>query len=236
MAKIRVNKTKDYTVMSNVHLKNKMMSLKAKGLLSVMLSLPDDWEYSIAGLCAICKENETAIKSTLNELKEFGYLTITKEKPTFENGGRFNYIYDIYEQPIERQGIEKQAIENLCVERQGIENQRQLNINKSNTKKENIKEINNTYISKKFIPPTYEEVKEYALSLNRLDLAKAFYDYFSVGNWIDSKGNKVKNWKQKFITWANKNPKNAGTIETFDADEFFEAALKRTYGDDWKGN
>ena len=66
MAKIRVNKTKDYTILSNHHLKNKNLSLKAKGLLSVMLGLPDDWNYSINGLMAILKENETAIKSTLD--------------------------------------------------------------------------------------------------------------------------------------------------------------------------
>lgn len=53
--------------------------------------------------------------------------------------------------------------------------------------------------------PTLEEVKEYAKSRNRLDLADKFYDYFTAGNWVDSKGNKVKNWKQKFITWENKN-------------------------------
>ena len=74
MSKIRVNKTKDYTVLSNHHLKNKNLSLKAKGLLSVMLSLPDDWDYSINGLSFICKENETAITSALDELKENGYL------------------------------------------------------------------------------------------------------------------------------------------------------------------
>lgn len=59
MSIVRVNKTNNYTVMSNYHLRNRELSLKAKGLLSLMLSLPDDWDYSIAGLVAICKENET---------------------------------------------------------------------------------------------------------------------------------------------------------------------------------
>lgn len=57
----------------------------------------------------------------------------------------------------------------------------------------------------KFTPPTYEDVLEYAKSRNREDLAKKFYDYFTAGNWVDSKGNKVKNWKQKFITWEQHN-------------------------------
>ena len=81
MAVIRINKDHNYTVMSNYHFKEKEMSLKAKGLLSLMLSLPNTWDYSIAGLVAICKENESAVKSTLNELKKFGYLVMTKKMP-----------------------------------------------------------------------------------------------------------------------------------------------------------
>ena len=107
MTVIRVNKTTDYTVMSNTHLKEKGMSLKAKGLLSLMLSLPDSWDYSIVGLCAICKENETAIKSTLSELKLFGYLVITKKKPNETASGRYEYEYNIYENPQVYQAVEK---------------------------------------------------------------------------------------------------------------------------------
>lgn len=133
MSVIRINKTKDYTIMSNAHFKEKEMSLKAKGLLSQMLSLPENWDYSIAGLVAINKENESAIKSTLNELKKFGYLVVTKKMPNESSTGRIEYIYDIYEQPIEKQEQEKQGLENLGVDFLGVENKRQLNTNKSNT-------------------------------------------------------------------------------------------------------
>lgn len=135
MTVIRVHKTKDFTVMSNTHLKDTNLSLKAKGLQSVMLALSEDWEYSIQGLVAICKEQETAITSTLNELKEFGYVRVEKKYPTKENGGRIEYIYNIYENPT--QDIEKQGLESLGVEQQGIENQAQLNTNKSITNKLN---------------------------------------------------------------------------------------------------
>lgn len=141
MAVMRVNKTKDYTIMSNRHFKEKDMSLKAKGLLSLMLSLPETWDYSISGLVAICKENETAIKSTLDELKKFGYLRVTKLLPNETESGRIEYVYDIYETPLDavkqvlgKQETEKQGVENLGVEFLGIENQGQLNTNKSNTK------------------------------------------------------------------------------------------------------
>ncbi len=72
------------------------------------------------------------------------------------------------------------------------------NINLQDNKKEKVKK-------EKFIPPTLEEVKKYAESRGRIDLADKFYDYFNAGEWIDSKGNKVKNWKQKFITWEDNN-------------------------------
>lgn len=145
LAVIRVNKTSDYTVMSNAHFKEKDMSLKAKGLLSLMLSLPDTWDYSVAGLVAICAENETAIRNALKELKRFGYLVIVKKKPNETESGRFEYEYNIFEKP-QNQAIEKQGVENLPLEFQGVENRGQLNTNKSNTKELNTKELNNNYI------------------------------------------------------------------------------------------
>lgn len=132
MATIRVHKTKNYTVMSNTHLRDKSLSLKAKGLLSVMLSLPDNWDYSIAGLVAICKENETAVKSALSELKDNNYVVVTKENPTKSNGGRIKYTYEVYEEP-RKQSVEKQDTENLGVERQQVENHGQLNTNRLST-------------------------------------------------------------------------------------------------------
>lgn len=130
MSVIKVEKNKNYTVMSNYHLKEQDMSLKAKGLLSVILSLPEDWNYSIAGLVAICKENETSIKSTLEELKQFGYLKVIKKMPNETSSGRIEYEYIIYEK---KQDIEKQEVENLGVEVLGVENQGQLNTNKLST-------------------------------------------------------------------------------------------------------
>lgn len=131
MSVFRIEKTNNYTVMSNYHLREREMSLKAKGLLSLMLSLPNDWDYTIEGLVTICKENETAVKSTLNELKDFGYLEILKVQ---NKKGQFEYEYNIYEKPQSK----KPEVENLGVENPGVENQGQLNTNKqkTNNKKE----------------------------------------------------------------------------------------------------
>ena len=98
MAVMRIHKNRNYTVISNVHLRDKRISLKAKGLLTLMLSLPDDWDYSVDGLCAICKENKTAIQSALKELETYRYLKRTRER---NSKGQFECIYEIFEVPQE---------------------------------------------------------------------------------------------------------------------------------------
>lgn len=152
MSVIRVEKTKNYTVMSNYHFKEKEMTLKAKGLLSLILSLPDNWDYSISGLVSICKENETAIRSALKELQEFGYMKIDKIMPDKTKSGRIEYVYTIYEKPIQKG--KKQGLENLCVENQDIENPIQLNTKQLNTYNKNTKKINTkkNYIKKDSFP------------------------------------------------------------------------------------
>jgi hypothetical protein len=148
----RIEKTKDYTVMSNYHLREKKMSLKAKGLLSWMLSNNDDWDYSIAGIVANCKENETAVQSALQELKDFGDLEIRKLMPESEMNAdgtketirnRIEYEYVIHEKPISQnsdcQGGDFLRLENQGIENQGIENPVQRNTNKINTKIRNTK-------------------------------------------------------------------------------------------------
>ena len=175
MAVIRVNKTADYTVMSNAHFKEKEMSLKAKGLLSLMLSLPDDWDYSIAGLCSICKENESSIKSTLTELKKSGYLSITKKFPDQTDSGRIEYVYDIFELPQQNQAVEKQGVENQPLEIQPIENQGQLNTNISNTKLLNTK--------KKERKTSYDEILE---AVENDSLRELYYEYIKMRKMIKS--------------------------------------------------
>ena len=96
MSVIKVEKTNGYTVMSNVHLKDKNLSFKAKGLLSMIFSLPKDWEYSIQGLVAISKESDKAVRNTLKELELNNYLT---RKRINGNNGKFEYEYTVYERP-----------------------------------------------------------------------------------------------------------------------------------------
>lgn len=157
MSTIRINKTKDYTVMSNYHFKEKNMSLKAKGLLSQMLSLPDNWNYSINGLVAINKENETSIKNILKELQEFNYLKITKLMPNQTTTGRIEYVYDIYERPLTKQEVQKQGLENLGVEFLEVEFLEVENPPQLNTNEESIEELNTKELKEKEI---YKEKTE----------------------------------------------------------------------------
>lgn len=95
----KIEKTKNYTVMSNYHLRDKDLSFKAKGLLSFMLSLPDDWDYSLNGLVSVSKESKKAIRNILNELKDAGYVVMEQ---TRGDKGYYKYNYIIYEAPIDK--------------------------------------------------------------------------------------------------------------------------------------
>ena len=162
MAVIRVAKTENYTVMSNHHLRNKDMSLKAKGLMSLMLSLPPQWDYSIGGLVAICKESHTSIRSALKELEQNCYLIrqrINNEK------GYFYYEYTLYEIPHTEnlQAVKKNT------EKGQTENRRQLS--KEKTKKD---KLNKEKEVKKAKPKTTNN--------NFMDELKRMYEDINNGN------------------------------------------------------
>lgn len=136
MAVFRVEKTRDYTVMSNHHLKNATLSLKAKGLLSVMLSLPDDWDYTLAGLAHISKEGVDAIREGVRELEAAGY--IVRNRVRNAKGQLTSTEYVIHEQPVppsptleepvqEKPALENPTLENPTQDKPMLENPTQLN-------------------------------------------------------------------------------------------------------------
>ncbi|MDC2832611.1 helix-turn-helix domain-containing protein [Thomasclavelia ramosa] len=208
-----MNKSSDYTVMSNTHLKEKNMSLKAKGLLSLMLSLRDDWEYSVEGLVSICKESEVAVKSALNELKKFNYLKVTKLLPNQTETGRIEYIYDIFEKPqqdIEKQGVENLGVEILDVEIQALENQGQLNTKELNTKELNTKELNTKDI---YNAPSNEIATEPPVIEFILN-DKTYYPITQkqVDKWSELYPNvDIMQQLRKMCGWLDANPRNRKT-------------------------
>ena len=144
MAVFRVERTGDYTVMSNYHLKDKRLSLKAKGLLSQMLSLPEDWDYTLSGLCYINRESKDAIRTAINELEQTGYI---RRRQTTDAAGKFGANeYTIFERPdckeakepsLEKPSSENPTTENSLPEKPLPGNPTQLNTKKSNTQKQN---------------------------------------------------------------------------------------------------
>ena len=153
MAVFRVEKNKGYTVMSNHHLRNKELSLKAKGLLSQMLSLPEDWDYTLAGLSYINRESIDAIRTAVWELEKAGY--ITRRQGRDEKGKMTAIEYTIYEQPqppaldcpvLENPTADNPILENPTPDNPTSENPMQLNkdIQKTNLSK---KEKSNTDLS-----------------------------------------------------------------------------------------
>lgn len=146
MSVFRIEKNKNYTIMSNYHLRDQNLSLKAKGLLSYMLSLPEDWDYSLNGLCSICKEQECAIKNTLKELKENGYVRIDKIRG---EKGYFEYNYLIYELPQEElKEKSNPGSDNPPMDYPTVENHTQINTNKQSIK-EQIDKIDKTISNEK---------------------------------------------------------------------------------------
>ena len=153
MAVFRIDKTRDYTVMSNHHLRNTELSLKAKGLLSLMLSLPENWDYTTKGLAAICKDGIDSISSCIRELEKHGY--IIRERMRNEKGQLTTIEYTILEQPKNtppdrEKPIRENPVLDIPAQVEPIqENTAQLNTNKSNIKELNT-DISNTYPIKSY--------------------------------------------------------------------------------------
>lgn len=164
MAVIRTIKNENYTTMCNTHLRDKNLSLKAKGLLSMMLSLPDKWHYSVKGLEGICKESKNTINSVLNELEDNNYLV---RRRRYCNGKISEWEYIIFEnnenhdeellhlknEDIENEDIENEDIENRDVYKITKElNTKELNTNEykeKNIKKESVNSVISSYTENK---------------------------------------------------------------------------------------
>lgn len=193
MAVFRIHKNDNFVVIGKTHLKEKDMSLKAIGLLSVMLGLPDDWNYSVTGLAAIRSESKNTINSILNELEEFGYLKRTLIRSA--NGTIAGYEYDIYEEPYPKNpDTEKPYPKNP-----DLDNWYQYNNNKLNNNK-----LNNKEYKKGFIKPTLEEVEAYKKERNLTLDAQSFIDYYESNGWKVGR-NSMKDWKATARRWSRSN-------------------------------
>jgi hypothetical protein len=177
MSVVRVHKTANYTVMSNTHFKERKMSLKAKGLLSLMLSLPDTWNYSVSGLVTLSKDGKDSVMSALAELEKFGYLR--RERITNSKGQFSGIEYNIYEEPQQIIPIEeKPIVENEQAENPTEENTTQLNTNLLNTKsiKNNTEELN----------INSEEIETILATISYVSLRELYEEYIEMRKSINA--------------------------------------------------
>lgn len=225
MAIFRVERDNNYSVISNYHLKEKDMSLKAKGLLSEMLSLKEDWDYSSRGLSSINKESKDTINRILQELEDFGYLERNPIKN--ENGCFLDWEYIIYEKPLNSPCIKNPDMENPDMENEynnKILNNKELKNNfnkkKSREKKKSAKSLNGNLTENNFKKPTIHEIKLFLDSVTKeiyefnktvpddkkkrlpTFTAEKFYYYYESIDWYVGK-KKMKNWKAAVRRWIN---------------------------------
>lgn len=192
--KITTPRHSNFSIVSNIFLRDKELSLKAKGLMAFMLSLPPEWDYSIAGLIKTTGAGKDAIHTGLKELRDKGYLIMNRRK---DKAGRFSNVdYILVEDP----HADNPYAEKSDEEKQDEEKPPQINTNRITT------DLNNKKDNKKreksvFSPPTLNEVKAYIQEKGYHTDPVYFYEFFSANDWKDSRGNKVKSWKQKLVTW-----------------------------------
>lgn len=188
MSVIRVHKTANFTVMSNYHFKEKKMSLKAKGMLSLMLSLPPEWDYTVAGLVTLSSDGKDSVNSALKELESFGYLS--RRRMTNEKGQFAGMEYNIFEQPQEKPIADKPIQDTPIQDKPMQEKQPQLN----------------TYHINHLFDLIFTE-----LSTNDAELIAAYRDYVRMREEMDAPLNELS--LKKLIARAKRLSNNNTRIE-----------------------
>lgn len=244
MATYRVHKDKNYTVMSNYHLHDRNLSLKAKGLLSLFLSLPDDWEYSVAGLCELSADGRNGVNSALHELCIAGY--VVRSSKTGEDGRFSGASYDIFEVPNKEGCIaDLPFAEKPLTEKPLTEKPQQLNTNNTNnttnvvyTKRQSTIKVGQSPQKLRFCPPSVEDVRAYCEERGNGIDPETFIDFYTMKGWRVGKET-MKDWKAAVRTWERRKtpPKAEGAKPkekpSYDIDDFAAAALERSYGPDF---
>lgn len=186
-----MNKIKKYnshfTTVSNTILRDSNLSFKAKGLFAYMYSMADGWNFTIKSIATQQRDGYDAVKSGIAELKQHGYIIYEKHS---DGTG----TYTLIDEP----KVENPHVENPIMGKS------------TPIKKEQLTKKNN---GKEFTPPSLEDISQYIQEKKLSVSAKKFFDYFEAGNWIDAKGNKVRNWKQKLLTWDNHAPKSDNKVQ-----------------------
>ena len=222
--------------MSNTHLKDKRLSLKAIGLLSVVLSLPDDWHYTVNGLVGIVKDGERAVNGALSELKENGYLRIEKLYPNKDGRSKIEYQYIFSETPQDLQNVPlEQDIQNVGLQNVGLQDVSVQNVGTYKyTNKPNTNKLNTNKQSKH----KYGEYSHVLLTdkehTHLLDLyGDSLDEHIKIlDEYIETSGKKYKNHSlviQKWVhdEWMKRNKDKPITLDS----KFYAQESNKSYAD-----
>lgn len=187
---------KNFTTVSNDYLQDRLLSWKAKGLITYIMSLPDDWEINLKDLCNRSKDGRDSTSSALNEIIENNYGFRTQER---KEGGLFTgYDYTISDIKVIQPETGFPYTDNPNTDNPNTENPPQVNTNsRKDLKKKRLKEEES---KAKKIPTLSEVVSYFKENKQSEDLAKKAFRHYQLGNWHDARGKPVINWKQKMGT------------------------------------
>ena len=231
----RAEHMKNYTTAQNELIQDSRLSFEARALMVFMLSLPDDWSFSIKGLASQTGLAERKVMELVKELKKLGYIEQRSRRSS--RGVIEGWEWYIHEEPI--QSAEKpqcglstvwlnQSVDQpQCGKTAPIQNTKYNKVLKVQSTKGN-KKVPKKTTTKSFIPPTLEEVRAYCQERGSSVDPVRFFDYYTAGEWKDAKGNPVKNWKQKLITWEKKSTPAASAPRPIVENQF--TTLRREEG------
>lgn len=194
MAILRKQKRDRYTVIDNSILEDKELSLKAKGMLCLMLSLPDYWDFTISGLTQRSRDGKSSVMATLNELEDTGYFRRIQIK---DNGKYAGIEYIVSETKMS----DFPYSENQHTENWDTETRTQVITNKTIT--------NKTNTTKRFIAPSIDEVREYIEEKGYSIDPERFVDYYTANGWMVGKSH-MKDWKATVRNWERNNGNDTG--------------------------
>ena len=195
-------KSEHYTTIANEFLKDKELSNKAKGVLAMILALPDNWDFSIKGMVSIIKDGEASLRSAINEMKDKRYCVV---KPVRINGKIARWKYYFSGEIITDAMEESLLCDFQQVENQQVENQAQYNNIDNDNNKKNKKGENNKSFSpknKRFVKPTIKDIEKYIKEKDMHFEAERFFDYYESKGWMVGKS-PMKDWKAACRTWES---------------------------------
>lgn len=205
-----INKTQGYTVVAKNITMNRSLSLKAMGLLTLLLSLPDSWQFSVSGLSAICADGRESVSSGLAELESAGYLV---RRQTQVNGRFAENDWIVRDTP---EDAEKPSAENPSTEKPSAENHEQINTQVIRTDERRTEKKG----KRGFAAPSANEVMHYAMTLDpaKYDTidAEHFVDYYASKGWKVGSA-PMKDWKAAVRNWCRRRERKGGVANVVEA-------------------